>query len=386
MSLTAEVFKSMEARLKYEQQAPVTDAHHDIAHDESGMQTFVEKSQKIQSIEKLPGDASTRRYYRVNAVDDGQKKSLIVMVMEPFEEKGLSIPFLAIQKHLTEAGVDVPQVIDCDPSQGFILLEDLGDVTLLRRLQDISNAEQERGYFEKAIDALVDMHVGSGPAKASADAKKSIDGFKLFFDREKLMWEVNFTFEHFYQKHLQRKIAPKDMKVLIDGFNRICTELQGEPTVFTHRDYHSRNLMVAPDASAAIKPGGLADRFVMIDFQDARMGPCQYDLASLLRDSYYQLSENQVQGLTAYYRDQMKDRGDKAVICDSTEKFERLFDIMAVQRNFKAIGSFASFLNRRGNPAYLKFIGNTFENIRRNLLKYPEFKELREVLYHYYYF
>jgi aminoglycoside/choline kinase family phosphotransferase len=66
--------------------------------------------------------------------------------------------------------------------------------------------------------------------------------------------------------------------------------------------------------------------------------------------------------------------------------FMEVFDWMAVQRNFKAIGSFASFLNRRGNPGYLKYIGNTFENIRRTLLKYPEFGELREILFHYYYF
>ena len=59
---------------------------------------------------------------------------------------------------------------------------------------------------------------------------------------------------------------------------------------------------------------------------------------------------------------------------------------MSVQRNFKAIGSFASFLNRRGNPGYLKYIGNTFENIRRTLLRYPEYSRLREVLFHYYYF
>ena len=67
-------------------------------------------------------------------------------------------------------------------------------------------------------------------------------------------------------------------------------------------------------------------------------------------------------------------------------KFREVFDMMSVQRNFKAIGSFASFLNRRGNATYLKYIGNTFENIRRTLLKYPKYSARREVLFHYYYF
>jgi aminoglycoside/choline kinase family phosphotransferase len=279
--LAREVIKQMEAKLMEEQ----------------GMQSFIERSQQIQSIEKLPGDASTRRYYRVNAQDSqGQARSLIVMVMEPFTEKGKNIPFLSIHSHLAKAGVDVPKVIDFDPAQGFILLEDLGDVTLLRSLQDVASVQEERTYFEKAIDALCDMHVGSGPNRATSDEKQVIDGFKLFFDREKLMWEVNFCIEHFYQKHLQRKFTDRDLKTITDGFTQICTELEREPTVFTHRDYHSRNLMVAPNADGGA--GVDRNRYVMIDFQDARMGPCTYDVASLLRDSYYQLSEPQIEHLT----------------------------------------------------------------------------------------
>jgi aminoglycoside/choline kinase family phosphotransferase len=222
------------------------------------------------------------------------------------------------------------------------------------------------------------MHIKTGPnSKVAKEHGTHLAGFDLSFDVEKLMWEVNFTIEHFYEKHLQRKMKPEDMEVIKNGFTQICTELANEPTVFTHRDYHSRNIMIT-DSTAEERP-----RFVMIDFQDARMGPCQYDLASLLRDSYYQLDEKQIHDLTRYYIARMNANG--AAITDVAQ-FDRMFDLMAVQRNFKAIGSFASFLNRRGNPAYLKFIGNTFENIRRNLLKYPEFKKLREVLFHYYYF
>ena len=341
--------------------------------EEQGMQSFIERSRLIGSIEKMPGDASTRRYYRVKAqTEAATHQSLVVMAMEPFTEKNDAIPFLSIQKHLKLKGVDVPSVLDFDAQNGFILLEDLGDTTLLRSLQDASTVGEERALFQKAIDALVNLHVSTGPGKSDFQADQVIDGFKLRFDHEKLMWEVNFTIEHFYQKHLQRKFSDADFKIIQDGFSKICTELEQEPTVFTHRDYHSRNLMVTDD-----------HRYSMIDFQDARMGPAQYDLASLLRDSYYRLSEPQIAGLTQYYREQMKIRGAEF---KDVVQFERMFDLMSVQRNFKAIGSFASFLNRRGNPAYLKFIGNTFENVRQNLLKYPEFKQLREVLYHYYYF
>jgi len=371
-SLMKEVAEAMEARILAEKNLGMENA-------EQGMEAFISRSSEIQSIEKLPGDASTRRYYRIKThSQDESLKSLIVMVMEPFEEKGDRIPFLAVQKHLEQAGVDVPRVFDFDPKNGFVMLGDLGDTTLLRCLQDVEDLETERHFFERAIDLLVDLHVKSGPnSKAAKENGTDLEGFHLSFDVEKLMWEVNFTLEHFYEKHLQRKIKPEDMEVIRQGFTQICTELANEPTVFTHRDYHSRNIMVS-ESGAEERP-----RFVMIDFQDARMGPCQYDLASLLRDSYYQLDEKQILALTRYYLARMKEQGAPI---ENVEKFDRLFDLMSVQRNFKAIGSFASFLNRRGNPAYLKFIGNTFENIRRNLLKYPEFKKLKEVLFYYYYF
>lgn len=345
------------------------------------IEEFLSRSQKVSSIEKLPGDASTRKYYRVHTHGKANNQdssndlplSLILMSTDPFTAEGENLNFLAIQKHLIQAGVDVPRVVDFSAENGFILLEDLGDTTLLRALQDVGSVEVEQVYFEKAIDAIVQMHTQSGPKHSKAN----IPGFNLKFDHEKLMWEVNFTVEHFYLKHLQREFRNKDLEMIQSGFSSICHELEKQPTVFTHRDYHSRNIMVS-DSSASED-----SRFVMIDFQDARMGPMAYDLASLLRDSYYQLDEAQVYRLSHYYYQQMKARG---VELQPEDEFNRIFDLMAVQRNFKAIGSFASFLNRRGNPAYLKFIGNTFENIRRNLGKYPEFTKLREVLYHYYYF
>lgn len=335
---------------------------------------WVGSSKAIDSIVRLPGDASVRKYYRVTAGGD----SFIVMKTDPFVEEGENYPFLAVQRHLAAAGVDVPALHDVDSERGFLLLEDLGDMTLLRRLQDVSDSDLERRLYEGVIDSLVDMHVKTGPDKAT----QPLEGFKLRFDFEKLMWEVNFTLEHFYKLHLQREIPEKDMATMVTGFSKICTELAAEPTVFTHRDFHSRNVMVVPAGQLSQK-GKSDDRLVMIDFQDARMGPPQYDLASLLRDSYYQLPEDQVIRLVDYYIARYEAQSGRRV---QRQEFLRAFDLMSVQRNFKAIGSFASFLNKRGIASYLKYIGNTFENIRRTLLRHPEFSSLREVLFHYYYF
>jgi len=330
---------------------------------EEEVSNWVRQSKAIQSVERIPGDASTRRYYRVSA----EGRSYIVMRMESFAEHGTQLPFLVVQKHLSGAGVDVPEVLDVDPERGFILLEDLGDDTLLRRLQDVTSSDVERHLYERVIDSLVTLQVEASPRKKPAQ----LEAYKLRFDHEKLMWEVNFTMEHFYQLYLKREIPASDMKVFQDGFGEICQILADEPTVLTHRDFHCRNIMA------------VGDRLVMIDFQDARLGPPQYDLASLLKDSYYQLEEVQVQRLLDYYVARWEALSSEKV---DRARFIKIFDLMSVQRNFKAIGSFASFLNKRGNATYLKYIGNTFENIRRTLLKYPQYSKLRELLFHYYYF
>ena len=326
-------------------------------------------AQVIRSVQRIPGDASTRKYYRIFT----DTRSYILMSMECFEGLDQDMSFLSVQRHLMQSQVDVPQVFDIDPKRGLVLLEDLGDVTLLRRLQEVSTSDSERHLYERVIDSLVQLQV-----KASSASKDStLEAFRLRFDFEKLMWEMDFAIEHFYKTYLKRDIPDQDLRILRDELGEICQYLADQPTVLTHRDFHSRNIMVTPHSEQKL------ERFVMIDFQDARLGPQQYDLVSLLKDSYYQLDESQIQWLIHYYVARYEALSGTRV---DQEHFMRVFDLMSVQRNFKAIGSFASFYNKRGNPVYLKYIGNTFENIRRSLLKYPKYSALRETLFYYYYF
>lgn len=312
---------------------------------------------------KLPGDASTRRYFRVTSAG----RTFILMVTDPFEES--DFPFLTVQRYIKHVGTDVPAVLGAAPTEGMILLEDLGDVTLLHTLGAVGDEAQEMRLYQRVIQALVALQVNATQEKARGIP---VPCFGMRFDLEKLMWEVNFSIQNFFEKYLQRSLTVKDRQVLGSGFEKICQELASVPTVFTHRDFHSRNIMVTPD-----------DRLVMIDFQDARLGPPQYDLVSLLRDSYYQLEDREVEALVEFYLNQCQAVSAKRA---SRDDFARGFDLMTIQRNFKAIGTFTYVLNTRGSSAYLKYVGNTFENIRRALLRHPEFKALREVMFHHYYF
>ena len=322
---------------------------------------WVSRLGKSVVVTQIPGDASSRRYYRIRT----RNSSFIAMKMQSFGEENEQLPFIQVQRHLNRLGVNVPQIIDLDPKQGMILLSDLGDETLLKRLERVSKKRDQLVWFKRAIDLLLNMHL------VATQNAAPIDAYGLYFDEEKLMWEVGFTLAHFYNGALARDIPSRDLKLIQKYFEWICKKLASQDWYFTHRDYHGRNVMV------------VGSDLYMIDFQDARLGCAQYDLASLLRDSYYQLEEEVVYELVDYYiRQKEKAEGVK----ENYKEFVRVFDLMSIQRNFKAIGSFASFYMKRNDVRYLKFIGNTFENIRRNLLKFPELDELRCMLYRYYYF
>ncbi len=229
-------------------------------------------------VHKLAGDASLRKYYRVF---EGTK-SYVLMLTESFDP--MKFDFLLVREYLEKAGVPVPGLVAVNGLKGAILLEDLSDRTMLHRLGELKGDEME--LFREALRLL---HVFHSKTRATTGAAP-VPGFLLAFDEEKLMWEVDFALEHLFGSYLKRTIPPKEFKEMRDAFVHICRRLANEPRVFTHRDYHSRNIMIPPR-------GGM----VCIDFQDARMGLRAYDLASILRDSYFQLSEESVYELVDYY-------------------------------------------------------------------------------------
>ncbi len=138
-------------------------------------------------------------------------------------------------------------------------------------------------------------------------------------------------------------------------------ELAGEPRVLCHRDYHSRNLMYHQE------------RLYIIDFQDARMGPDTYDLVSLLRDSYVDLPEQTVSELLAYF---LALKG----VTGQEQAFRDRFDVMALQRNLKALGTFGYQTTARRNPVYIQYIPRTLRYVRDNLEAQPRFARLHDLL------
>jgi N-acetylmuramate 1-kinase len=297
----------------------------------------------------LSGDASTRRYFRVR---DGGETRVLSLYPEPFDPSELA--FMVVGDLLAGYGLPVPAVLDHDGARGLVVLEDLGDLTLQEALRVADDQEREELYAQ-ALDQLgcLQREAERGPQRAGC--------FQIAFDLEKLSWELHYFLKHFVEGHRGCDLTAEDRADLAEGFHELSQEIASWPRVLCHRDYHSRNLMRR------------AGSLFWIDFQDARMGPATYDLASLLRDSYVELPEEFVAERAEAFR-------RKAVPGESRSVFERRFELMCVQRNLKALGTFGFMASVRGNDVYLPYIPHTLRCARRNLARHPELASVHRVL------
>jgi aminoglycoside/choline kinase family phosphotransferase len=250
--------------------------------------------------------------------------------------------------------VPVPRILGHADDLGVLALEDLGDVTLQAHLGSAPAARHAQLYRQ----AVAFIEIFQRRGRELADPKYLPYG--IAFDVDKLTWELDFFIKHFLEAYRGVTFRPAERKALRTECAAIVAELAGEPKVLCHRDYHSRNLM--------LRDG----RLCIIDFQDARMGPDTYDLVSLLRDSYVDLPDSTVEELIAYFL-ALQGRADDA-------EFWRRFDLMALQRNLKALGTFGYQTTARQNTVYIQYIPRTLEYAREHLHKYPRFGRLAGIL------
>jgi aminoglycoside/choline kinase family phosphotransferase len=297
----------------------------------------------------LSGDASTRRYYRITG---GPTSAVLALYPEAFDPAAL--PYLAVHGLLEGYGLPVPATLDVDGERGIVVQEDLGDCTLQEALREAGEARRAEMYRD-AVDeiAVLQQKAAAGPQSAEC--------FRIAFDIEKLTWELHYFQKHFLEGHRGCDLSVEDRATLSESFHVIGQEIASWPRVLCHRDYHSRNLMQH------------RDRLHWIDFQDARMGPATYDLASLLRDAYVDVPEPLQEELKERFR-------QKAAPGEGREVFRRRFDLMCVQRNLKALGTFGYMAAVRGNAVYLPYIPRTLAHARHNLARYPELERLWRTL------
>jgi hypothetical protein len=304
----------------------------------------------------LTGDASDRRYFRI-LLREGATQ---VLAVHPGPIEFERMPFVNVARLLGALPVPVPTILGHSDALGVIALQDLGDVTLQAHLGAASPAEH-KALYRRAVAFIEILQRRGAELESSAYVP-----YGVAFDVEKLTWELQFFARHFLEAYRGAALTPHAREALSSEFAIIAEELSSERRVLCHRDYHSRNLM--------LHEGSL----YIIDFQDARLGPDTYDLASLLRDSYVDFTEQEVEDLIAYFlalQSQGANQGPRP-----QAEFRRRFDLMAVQRNLKALGTFGFQTTARGNPVYIQYIPRTLNYLRANLERYPRFARLRGLL------
>ncbi len=302
----------------------------------------------------LTGDASDRRYFRVLLRNEPSQVLALHTSAIDFDK----LPFVNVARLFARMPVPVPQILAHSNRLGIIALQDLGDVTLQAHLGAASQGEHA-GLYRQAV-SFIEVLQRRGRELESPEYVP----YASAFDVEKLTWELQFFTKHFLEGYRGAVLSSSAREALATAYSAIVDELASEPRVLCHRDYHSRNLMLHEDS------------LYIIDFQDARMGPDTYDLVSLLRDSYIDFTEQQVEEVIAFF---LAVRGTYTGPVDS-EEFRARFDLMAVQRNMKALGTFGYQTSTRGNPVYIQYIPRTLNYLRANLAKYPRFGRLRALL------
>ncbi|MEE2609266.1 MAG: phosphotransferase [Acidobacteriota bacterium] len=315
---------------------------------------FLKQSQLAEvdaPIVPLTGDASNRRYVRV--IPRSGESFVLALYSKSFRSETLS--FIKVASLLEQMEVSVPTVLEHATDLGVLALQDLGDVTLQAHLGTGSTSDHLAVYRE-AVDLITVIQ-----RKGLAMASPSILPFTVTFDVKKFMWELDYFAEHFLEGYRGVTLSDDARLSISLEFQKLSEELASEPQVLCHRDYHSRNLMLHNK------------RLYVIDFQDARMGPATYDLVSLLRDSYTDLSEETIEGLI----DRFLVNVPNSLPAD---KFRRKFDSMALQRNLKALGTFGYQTSIRRNPVYIQYIPRTIHYLQRTFDQNPRFDPLRGAL------
>lgn len=299
----------------------------------------------------LTGDASDRRYFRVLPAHGDTL--VLAVYAAPFAFA--SLPFVNAAELFAAMPVPVPRILGHADDLGVLALEDLGDVTLQAHLGSAPPARHAALYREAV--AFIDTIQKRGRELAGPRFLP----YGVAFDIEKLTWELDFFVKHYLGAYRGVTFGPAEREALRDECATVVSELAAEPRVLCHRDYHSRNLMLRDD------------KLFIIDFQDARLGPDTYDLASLLRDSYVDLPWAVVDDLIAYFL-ALQGRSTEA------DQFRRRFDVMALQRNLKALGTFGYQTTARGNPVYIQYMPRTLNYVRENLRRYARFGRLADLL------
>jgi N-acetylmuramate 1-kinase len=316
------------------------------------------------NLEALTPDASTRKYYRISLATKPYETFIVSLYATPFNPQ--SSTYLDVTRLFESAHLPVPKIIDVAGTEGIIVQEDLGDVSLAIWMEKNPEAAEEK--LKEAIELIAQIQATSELAISSG----SVAG-TLAFDADKLGWELNYFFDHFFSSYRHENLSEAETAAIKFELTAIAEELSARPRVLTHRDYHAMNLMV--DHSGKLR---------VIDHQDSRMGPATYDLVPILVERRLAPpDENWVEAHIDYFNEMRVKHGLAAI-----EKKELMYEfhLMTVQRQLKAVGTFSYQTGVMGRGEYYeKYMKAAVATVLRamgktGLREYPSLRKKLETI------
>ncbi len=305
---------------------------------------------------RLPGDGSDRKWYRFYS----KEKNLIMADHGIKCRDGISETdsFILIGRHLYCRGIPVPEIYLHDAFSGLVFMEDLGDTNLQTDIISKDKADILSSY-KRIIDNIITMNISAG------------NGFKTAWTHQTPFYDINLILEKecryfvlsFLNKYLNMEAAYEDFA---SEFEFIANKALKYPvTGFMHRDMQSRNIMVKDKT------------FYFIDFQGGRIGPIQYDLASLLIDPYVNLSSNIQNDLLDYAIQKL------ANFINFDENGFRISQrYCSIARNLQILGAFGHLVRVKSKKWFEQYIPPAVKTLQRNLdaAKENDFTMLKSVL------
>ena len=315
----------------------------------------------------MPGDASTRRYIRL---EHGGRKAMLMdqpqgaeapaaaATATPEERRALGYNavarlagadvgrFVAAANFLRSHGLSAPEIIAADLARGFAIIEDLGDALYC----DVADANNEAELYTAAAEVLAALHLHEAPALLLPD--KALHPF----DETALLAEIDLLTEWFMPFAVGRNATAEETAEHRSLWRHALSETLTPSAVFVHRDYHAQNLMWLPHRPGLARVG-------LIDFQDAVAGSRAYDLISLVEDARLDVAPEIAKTTTAHYVEQMRRQGTPV----DERVFRSQMAVMAAQRNAKIAGIFARLYKRDGKPRYLGYLPRVWGYLNRDL-------------------
>ena len=323
----------------------------------------------------LPGDASTRRYFRLASAS---RKALLMDQPQGAETPAAPVDasaearralgynavarlagadigrFAEVARYLRDRGLSAPDIFAIDTVQGFMVLEDLGDALFA----DVVAGGDEAALYNNAMEVLARLHAEPAP--------QAMGAMPLFaYDETALLAEIDLLTQWYLPYALNRDATADEIAEHRALWRAALAGIAAAPRVFVHRDYHAQNLLWLPQR---LGPG----RTGLIDFQDAVAGSRAYDIVSLLEDARRDVDPAVAKSALQHYLDSMAAQGTPV---DETA-FAAEIAAMAAQRNAKIVGIFARLFRRDDKPRYLALLPRVWGHLTSDLA-HPSLAPLR---------